>query len=339
MMSRKKLLLLLLLMKHSSFRSFRLGISASISLVAPALAVVNIDFVTVGNAGNAADDSTGSLYGAVAYAYQVGKYEVTNSQYTDFLNAVDPDGANPNGIYNTNMGSSHNGGISYNAGAASGSQYTIRASMGDKPVNWVSWYDSARFTNWVNNGQGAGSTETGAYTLTGSGNITRNVEATVWLPSEDEWYKAAYYDPTPGASGNNYWLYPTQSDTVPTVGVANATGDITNAGENVANYNYGPEGRVTTVGSAVANNFYGTFDQGGNVYEYNDAVNSDSLRGGNMFSRDSVLASSYRNSGYLGNTLEDGYAWVGFRVASVPEPTSLFLTILTIGMMLARRKR
>jgi formylglycine-generating enzyme len=159
-------------------------------LSSPAFAVVNIDYVTVGHAGNSADPATGSLYGAVAYAYKIGQYEVTNAQYTEFLNAVDPTGANANGIYNTSMGSNARGGITYTAGAANGSKYTIRTSMGDKPVNYVSWYDAARFTNWLHNGQGSGSTETGAYTLNGNtGLITKNVGATVWLPSEDEWYK------------------------------------------------------------------------------------------------------------------------------------------------------
>ena len=124
--------------------------------------MINIDYVTVGHAGNAADNSTGSLYGAVAYAYQIGKYEVINAQYTAFLNAADPTGANANGIYNASMGSDVRGGITYTSGAASGSKYTIRTSMGDKPVNYVSWYDSARFTNWLNNGQGARSSSTNA---------------------------------------------------------------------------------------------------------------------------------------------------------------------------------
>jgi formylglycine-generating enzyme len=74
-------------------------------LATPVFAVVNIDWVDVGHAGNAADPATGSLYGAVAYAYKIGQYEVTNAQYTEFLNAVDPTGANANGIYNSSMGS------------------------------------------------------------------------------------------------------------------------------------------------------------------------------------------------------------------------------------------
>jgi formylglycine-generating enzyme len=314
-------------------------------LSSPAFAVVNIDYVSVGHAGNAADPATGSLYGAVAYAYKIGKYEVTNAQYTEFLNAVDPTGANANGIYNTNMGSNARGGITYTAGAANGAKYTIRTSMGDKPVNYVSWYDAARFTNWLHNGQGGGSTETGAYTLSGNtGIITKNVGATVWLPSEDEWYKAAYYQPS-GAGGDtdNYWLYPTQSNTVPTVATANATGDVSNPGANVANYGSGADwnsqnGNVTTVGSAAANNYFGTADQGGNVWEWNDAVISSSsrgLRGGSWLFNEFDLRSSGRVDGVP--SFED--VSVGFRVASVPEPSAMVLTMLFSAGLVCRRKR
>jgi formylglycine-generating enzyme required for sulfatase activity len=323
-------------------------LAATAALITSAAASVTIDYVSVGHAGNAAD-STG--YGAVAYAYQIGKYEVTNAQYTAFLNAVNPTGSGtggvgPNGIYNTNMGSNVRGGITYNAGAANGAKYTIRANMGNKPVNYVSWYDSARFTNWLGNGQGTGSTETGAYTLSGNtGIITKNVGATVYIPSEDEWYKAAYYDPTAGAGGgDNYWLYPTQSNTAPTVASANfSTGDITNPGANVANYNDAADwnsqnGNVTTVGSAAANNYFGTADQGGNLHEWNDAVIDGStrgLRGASWNGSEIILSSSYRRNNVP--TLEGDAA--GFRVASVPEPTSLLLSMLAGGMMLIRRKR
>jgi formylglycine-generating enzyme required for sulfatase activity len=323
-------------------------LAATAALITSAAASVTIDYVSVGHAGNTAD-STG--YGAVAYAYQIGKYEVTNAQYAEFLNVVNPTGSGtggvgPNGIYNTNMGTNARGGITYNAGAANGAKYTIRANMGNKPVNYVSWYDSARFTNWLGNGQGTGSTETGAYTLSGNtGIITKNVGATVYIPSEDEWYKAAYYDPTAGAGGgDNYWLYPTQSNTAPTVGSANfSTGDITNPGANVANYNNGADwndldGNVTTVGSAAANNYFGTADQGGNLHEWNDAVIDGStrgLRGASWNGSEIILSSSYRRNNVP--TLEGDAA--GFRVASVPEPTSLLLTMLAGGMMLIRRKR
>jgi formylglycine-generating enzyme required for sulfatase activity len=325
-------------------RSFRaLGLAIAIALSTPAFAVLTMDYVSVGHAGNAAD-STG--YGAVAYAYQIGKYEVTNAQYGEFLNAVDPGGANANDVYSTSMGSNDRGGITYTAGAASGAKYTIRSNMGDKPVNFVSWYDAARFTNWLGNGQGAGSTETGAYTLSGNtGLITKNVGATVYLPSEDEWYKAAYYDPTAGAGGgDNYWAYATQSNTAPTVGTANATGVISNPGANVANYNLGAQwnsqnGNVTTVGSAAAGNYFGTADQAGNVKEWNDAVIAPyrGQRGGSWIDDSSGLAASLRNF----SAPENEFSVVGFRVASVPvpEPSAFLVSVLLVSAVLTRRRR
>ena len=169
-----------------------------------ASAAVTYDWVVVGDPGNPAD---GTGYGGVGYDYRIGTCEVTNAQYTGFLNTVDPTGSNPNGIYNPGMGSGTRGGISFQPGAANGVKYSVKANMGNKPVNYVSWYDAARFANWMNNGQGTGGTETGAYTLTGNTGLpTRNANSTIWLPGEDEWYKAAYYDPTMGGTGG-YWLF------------------------------------------------------------------------------------------------------------------------------------
>lgn len=307
----------------------------------PAFAALNIDYVSVGNSGNISD-TTG--YGAVAYDYQIGKYEVTNTQYTAFLNAVDPGGVNPNGIYNAAMGGHPRGGIAFTLGAANRVKYAVRGSMGNKPVNFVSWYDAARFVNWVHNGQGEGDTDTGAYTLSeNTGIIIKNVEATVWLPSEDEWYKAAYFDPRTGASGDNYWLYPTQSDTMPSPAIANPVGGVLNPGANVANYLLGADwrnlnGNVTTVGSAGANNYFGTADQGGNVYEWNDAVISGQLRGmrgGAWISVPGELDASGRADSDPATEVD----FIGFRVAAVPEPASFFLTMLAGIAMLNQRRR
>ncbi len=319
---------------------------------------MTIDWVTVGNPENAAQSSVnrahgttgGDGYGAVSYSYKIGKYEVTNDQYTVFLNAVDPGGSNPNGIYNSSMGTMFRGGISYNPGAANGAKYTVRSNMGNKPVFYVSWYDAARFTNWLHNGQGGGSTETGAYTLNNNTGLpTRNSGAQVWLPSENEWYKAAYYDPTKGVSGG-YWLYATQSDTVPTVATANTTtGDVSNAAANVANYNYGAvwnnqTGHVTTVGSAGANNYYGTFDMGGNVWEWSDAVIDGTwrrLRGGSWESLNETSLRSAATSTMDPTMESDDY---GFRVASlaeasVPEPSGMVLVmLLSTGLVCSRRR-
>jgi formylglycine-generating enzyme required for sulfatase activity len=281
----------------------------------PATATVTIDYVSVGNPGNAAD-STG--YGAVAYAYQIGKYEVTNAQYGAFLNAKGV--SNSNGIYNSSMTST---GITQ-TGSSGNFSYSVTSGFENKPVVHVSWFDAARFTNWLHNGQGTGSMETGAYTLNGatSGIILANAGAQVYIPTENEWYKAAYFN----GANSTYSLYPNGQNTITTAD---------------ANYDY-EIGSTTDVGSYSGDgSSYGTFDQGGNVWEWNDAVISGSsrgLRGGSFYDSEDVLRSS---SGLDSDpSFEDSN--VGFRVASVasvPEPTSVLLTTLAGGMMLIRRKR
>jgi sulfatase-modifying factor enzyme 1 len=146
-------------------------------------AAVTFDWVTVGNPGNGGDVGT---FGAVSNAYRISKYEVTNAQYTEFLNAVDPMGTNALGLYSSDMSSQTNGGINFNGGAASGSKYAIESGRANNPVVFVSFFDSMRFVNWLENGQGSGSTESGAYTIGNGVNETRNPTATYFIPSENE---------------------------------------------------------------------------------------------------------------------------------------------------------
>ena len=278
-------------------RGFRAALMTmmAVTLSATAARAVTIEMVTVGDPGNPNDTiNTGTTpnYGAVAESFQIMKYEWTNSQYVEFLNAVDPDGTNPNSIYNSNMGSDTRGGISFTSGSAAGTKYASRTNMGDKPVNFVSWFDAARVANWLQNGQGSSSTETGAYTLVGgqtSGTApARNSGATFYIPTEDQWYKAAYYKG--GSTNAGYWDYATQSDTAPTAVTANSTGNgLAGSAGNFANYNFAADwnsqdGNVTTVGTNGGASAYGAFDMSGNVREWNDltgaAGSSRGLRGG-----------------------------------------------------------
>jgi sulfatase modifying factor 1 len=288
-----------------------------------------IDTVFVGDTGNA-NDSTG--YGGVAYGYHIGTYEVTNSQYTAFLNATAA--TDTHSLYNTNMDSNSHGGIT-RAGSSGSYTYSTKSGFENKPVNFVSFWDAARFTNWLTSGD----TENGVYVLTSSG-ITNNTitrDATAWanggvaIASENEWYKAAYYD-----GSGSYTLYPTQSATAPTATVPNSD----NA--NSANYN-NAVGTVTDVGSyTMAGSHYGTFDQGGNVWEWNDEIVSTSnrgLRGGSFDFAGFYLQSSFRNNG--GPAVENDI--IGFRVSSlapIPEPSAYaaILGCLGLGLSLMRRK-
>jgi sulfatase modifying factor 1 len=295
-----------------------LTLAATAALITSASATVTMDWVSIGDINNIADQRTdiGSFgYGAVDHAYRIGKYEVTNAQYGEFLNAKGQ--SNANGIYNSYMS---NYGITQSVSSGNFS-YTVTTALANRPVVYVSWFDAARFANWMMNGQGSASMEDGAYTLNGatSGIITANIGAQVYIPSENEWYKAAYYN----AATTSYSLYPNGQNT------------ITKADAHYEDSN----GLSTDVGTYNGDpSFYGTNDQGGNVWEWNDAVKSGSSRGqrGGAAGNSEVSLRAY--AGGDGNPEQEAGA-VGFRLAAVPEPASILLSMLAGGMMLIRRKR
>jgi formylglycine-generating enzyme required for sulfatase activity len=325
-----------------------LVVTAQVTSAAP----ITIDTALVTNPGNA-DDTTG--WGGVAYQYRIGIYEVTNDQYAAFLNAKAS--SDPLGLFSTSMASDPRGGIS-RTGVSGSFAYAARPDMGNKPVNFVSWYDAVRFTNWLHNGQGSGDTETGAYTLLGGTatpsnglSVTRNLGAKWWLPSMDEWHKSAYHQPaSQGGDSDNYWLYPTASNLAPTPGTAidlvgPTRGDIANPGANVANYNSaadwnGQDGNVTTVGSAgpLSKSFYGTFDQGANVREWIEDVFFDPQVGtwrrerGGSFNNGAInMQSGIAAAGAPGGESANR----GFRVAAVPEPSARLLACVSTALGIA----
>jgi formylglycine-generating enzyme required for sulfatase activity len=313
------------------------GVAAMVVWFAnPAFAQVTFEWNTVSYAANPEDPENSDDIpgiGSVANVYRIAKHEVTNSQYAVFLNAVaDTD---TNDLYNASMGSDPRGGI-LRSGSSGSFAYTVKADMGNKPVNFVSVFDSMRFVNWLHNGQPSGTqnastTEDGVYAVSDGTSETRAVDAQFFIPTENEWYKAAYYQPSAtGGDTDGYWLYPTASNTTPTVATANATGDVSNPGTNVANYDLGADwngqdGNVTTVGSAgvLSESFFGTSDQGGNVWEWTETVAPGPyrvLRGGSWFFTDLDLQSS----AFYGFTLpEDEYDDLGFRVASPLPDTDM----------------
>jgi formylglycine-generating enzyme len=251
------------------------GLAAVTGLGAPvASAQVTLEFRTVGNPGNAGDPNAFGR-GGVAYEFRIGTFEVTNAQYAAFLNVVAA--SDPNGLFNPSMGSDPRGGIT-RTGTDGSFTYALRPNMGNKPVNFVSFFDAARMANWLTNGQGAGSTESGVYTLNGNTlvAITRNLlnPNQVFLPTQDEFIKAGYHQPaSQGGDTDSFWRFATRSNLSPFVAAATATGDIANPSATRVNYNSdsdwnGQNGNVTTVGSAGNTSFYGAFDMNGNVREW-----------------------------------------------------------------------
>ena len=325
--------------------------------------------VPVGNPGNAGEISGSGtdpghtthgpgfgperVCGAVSYGYKIGKYEVTASQYAAFLNAVAK--TDTYGLYETRMvntsGSSYGCGIA-RSGSSGSYSYTVASGFESRPVNYVSWGDAARFANWLHNGQPVGpqslsTTEDGAYYLNGATTNTQLQAVTRksgwrWaIPSEDEWYKAAYHK-NDGVTGN-YWDYPTQTDSAPGRDMSEAT----NPGNN-ANYWNGSgaypidSGKYTTVSAEFERSLgpYGTFDMGGNVWEWDEAIIATThrgLRGGSFYNGD--VGSMRASERFYDYYATDQGGNVGFRVVMAPEPSSLIALAGGLAFLLGRRRR
>ena len=295
-------------------------------------AAVTYDTVTVGNLGNA-NDTIGGGYGSVAYEYQIGKYEVTIGQYAEFLNAVAT--TDRYSLFNPGMGTNPNiAGItqSGSSGSWSYSVMTNQGFSGDRPITYVSWFDAARFANWMTNNQGADSTETGAYTLNNAVSGTAlarnftvsNPASTYYIPSEDEWYKAAYFSPVKSSTGG-YFLYATQSDSPPgnVIGPElNQANYFTNDVHSTTQSWYSPDDNYLSDRGSFSGSpsFYGTYDQSGNVGEWTDRSGSPlTIRGGSWRDDQAGRLSSANRQSRTPTSEEQTF---GFRLAILPSGTT-----------------
>jgi formylglycine-generating enzyme len=262
---------------------------------------IDINFVTIGNAGNAADTGGTPGCGAVSYDYRIGKYEVTNVQWNTFTTAA---GA-PTG---------YDGGYAksaFNAGA-------------QQPTDGVSWYEAAQFCNYLTSGDKSKGTYQFSGDNTNPGNfqgVKRSAAEAAYgtiyvIPTEDEWYKAAYFKPN--ASG--YSLYANGTDVAPLAGVE-------------TNY-YMVIGQPWNVDAGTQEQ-NGTFNMMGNAWEWNETLlgSNREMRGG-QYSHcfDTYLMSSSRWAYYPADEDEG----LGFRIAEIPEPATILL--FSLGLVVLKRK-
>ena len=286
-----------------------------------------MDFVTIGNPNNLADTTgTPNPVGSVAYTYNLGKYEVSRDQ----INKANAAGSL--GITMFDMSGYGGNGV-------------------NRPATGISWYEAAKYVNWLNTSTGG----TAAYKFSGStfqlwsstdagynaNNLFRNSLAKYWIASSDEWYKGAY-----GRVDGSWSNFPNGTDIAPT---AVASGIDANTAVYGQSLSTGP----ADINNAGGLSSYGTMGQGGNVYEWmetaydgsnNTAGEDRELRGGSWNSYSGLLDASDRNSDGLDASIRsssnppNGIGYVGFRVASVPEPSSLSLLVLG-GVVVALRRR
>jgi len=284
-----------------------------------------MEFVTIGNAGNAAD-TTGAPNpaGAVGYEYGIGKFEVSEDMIDKF-------------------------------NASQSLQITKTTRGANKPATHVSWNEAARFVNWLNTSTGgfaaykftAGAVNdnialwTAADTLDyDATNPYRSLRATYVLPSYNEWYKAAYYSPT----DSTYYDYTNGSNTAPTA-VASGTGaDTAVYGQNILS-------SPADVNQAGGLSPYGVMGLGGNVYEWeessfdlaNSSGSSNRANRGGFFGDQSVdLSPSSRKTA----SPTFGTIAIGFRVVNlspsappVPEPSMMVIgTLFGLGGLVAKRR-
>ena len=255
--------------------------SATVQLRVIPAGQVNLEFVPVGNPGNAAFNANGR--GRVDSTFYMGKYKVTVGQYATFLNAAAKSESETEPmLYSLAMGTHANAGGILRLGTNGSYRYQILGSP-DKPAAFVSWQAAARFCNWLENGQGSGSILTGTYDFSTnpsgwpSGSIVKNPSANFRIPNGNDWFKAAYHDPTKTGT-NKYWRYATRSEALP--------GNSSYTSANQANFKSGglyfftrssaldpSQNYLTDVGAFQRSaSYYGTFDQNGNLDEWIDEL-------------------------------------------------------------------
>lgn len=287
-----------------------------------------MEFVDIGDKANAADTVTG--YGGVAYTFRAGKTEVSNSMIAVYNALQDPD-------------------------------ISTLSTVADRPAQGITFRQAAAFVNWMNEETG----NAAAYNVdSGTGEIVqwnaidhpddydasnpwRSTRSVYVLPTLDEFYKAAYYNP----SASQYFAYPTGSDTAPTSVSSGTSANTAVFDDDPSDFDF--LGNPAAINQAGGLSAYGVMGLGGNVAELSETGYDDFgdyVRfelGGSYTSPVELLAAESQGSGAQVLLDDESYDGTGFRVYEiadfgdvVPEPSSLIvLGLFAAGTWFYRRRQ
>ena len=324
-----------------------------------------IEFTTISSPGNAPWIGDPELptrtsgRGSVDYEYRIGVTEITSAQWLDFVNTFSMRDDDPHRFYQV-----HQSGIRRdNSYSGPGFRHILDPSdpnAGMRPVFGIDWRHAAMYANWLHNDQSTdlSAIENGAYDTSTFTNRpggeddnggqdgpnmalfndqhTRNPDARFWIPSLDEWLKAAHFDPDKNGQGPGWWEYSHTSDTAPISGypgIGETTGGIVDDTfiETI------PLGAYPDVQSP-----WGLLDTSGGASEWNEEVffpgheRSRGYEGSRAGEEDYELIDSIFSTG--GGGIGGGFDF-SFRIAAaVPSPSSVG-ALLMAGVFISSSRR
>lgn len=189
--------------------------------------ITGVDLVRIGAVGNAPWMGNGQVQdraigrGRVDYEYSIGKLEVTTAQWVEFLNAALDRPANDRIPYVAVP--DFWGGAETFSPIPGGRRFAVRPGQGLLPVGDITWRMAAVLCNWYSNDKRMdraaflnGAYDTSTFGFVGNiftDQLTHNVGAKYWIPTWDEWLKAAHYDPDRNGDGQGgWWVYSNGTD-------------------------------------------------------------------------------------------------------------------------------
>ncbi|MFA6043671.1 MAG: SUMF1/EgtB/PvdO family nonheme iron enzyme [Phycisphaerales bacterium] len=323
-----------------------------------------IQFVTVGSPGNA-PWTGGGLYtnhrGVVDYSYRIGKFEVTTSQWVEFMNAVFDRPASDRVLFVVHPAVW--GAQSTTPNTPGGERWTASGTNAMLPVGGIDWRTCAIYCNWLCNGKstdrsaflsGAYDVSTFGYLNNGSlftDQLTHSPGAQYWIPTTDEWLKAAHYDPNRYGTGQGgWWANANRSDTPPVYG---PPGVLVNGQPSAANSDWdgfsfpGRNPFAVPLGAYNVTSAFGLYDTAGGTSEWTEGYTGFA---GEPYPRDRLYDGSHWDDGAQGADMASSLGGnfptypgisLGLRIASaIPVPGPILgVAVASLWRLAARPRR